>query len=237
MNFERAIGTINGLLHEHQPSTFNSSWICTHAPAAYRFFRLHVRADSGGIDWDRITRAIDRRFQKRWVLPCRGRRAAYRDDAESAVITGKYQDKLYTFLTPGDRTHNEVRDTIIISLVRIAQRGNVTAAQRAAELLSFTVDQWIEENPRIFRWRGYGELIQKHIERCIRAYRYSGSFMGYLFRTLEYAGRGLTPIESCSLDDTVHFSGRRRMDMIGRDPETNDLLVRGFTPRPSLLSL
>ena len=35
--------------------------------------------------------------------------------------------------------------------------------------------------------------IQNQLEACIRRYRYTGSFMSYVFRTLECAGRGIRP--------------------------------------------
>ena len=78
---------------------------------------------------------------------------------------------------------------ISIALVRIAQKGNVTAKQEIIKLVRFTIDEWIEHNPKISRWKGYEYLIQERIEGCVRCYRYSGSFMGYLFKTLEYAGK------------------------------------------------
>jgi Fic family protein len=40
---------------------------------------------------------------------------------------------------------------------------------------------------------GYEAEIRTHIELCIRRYRYSGSFLRYVFRTLEYSGRGIRP--------------------------------------------
>jgi hypothetical protein len=77
----------------------------------------------------------------------------------------------------------------------------------------------------MFCWRGYDYLIQKRIEDCIRCYRYSGSFIGYLFKTLEYAGRGLKPIIAYSLDDPL-FSGRgKRSDKIAQNSETGEILI------------
>jgi hypothetical protein len=184
-----------------------------------------VRVDTGGIDWDRITRAFDRRFQRRWVMPHRRGTAPYRNSDEADIVLSKYEDKLYTFLTPDDRKDDDIRDEISIALVRVAQKGNVTARQKIVELLRFTVDEWIEGWPRISRWRGNGEKILKRIEGCIRCYRYSGSFMGYLFRTLEYAARGLRPIHTCSLEDSLPFGYGRRIDSCGYDPDTGELLI------------
>jgi hypothetical protein len=112
-------------------------------------------------------------------------------------------------------------------MVRIAQKGNVTAKREIIRLLGFTIDDWIEHNPKISCWRGYDYLIRKRIESCIRCYRYSGTFMGYLYKTLEYAGRGLRPIHAYSLDDFLYSGEKRRIDSIGQNPETGELSFFG----------
>jgi hypothetical protein len=209
MDFDSAVKTINRLLIMKQPSIFNSSWIRVYVPHIYRFFQKNIRREIGGIDWDRITRALDRKFQRQWITcRCNGTKL-YRSKAEVKIILHKYDGKLYTFLTPADKDNNSTRDIISIALVRIAQKGNVTAKQEIIKLVRFTIDEWIEHNPRISRWKGYEYLLQKNIEGCIRCYRYSGSFMGYLFKTLEYAGRGLRPITEYSFDDSSCYEHRK----------------------------
>jgi hypothetical protein len=193
MDFETAVKTINALLAENRPDTFSSSWILRHAPHVYRFIQKNVRAETGGIDWDRVTRSLDRKFQRKWTAPFRNRKSSYRRKAEVGVILQKYHHKLYAFISPADKDDKDVCDIITIALVRIAQKGNVTAKEEIIKLVRFTVDDWIERHPRISAWNGYESLIQMRIEGCIRCYRYSGSFLGYLFKTLEYAGRGLSP--------------------------------------------
>jgi hypothetical protein len=209
MDFDSAVKTINRLLIMNQPSIFNSSWIRVYAPHIYRFFQKNIRREIGGIDWDRITRALDRKFQRQWITCRCNRTKLYRSKAEVKIILHKYDGKLYTFLTPADKDNNSTRDIISIALVRIAQKGNVTARQEIIKLVRFTIDEWIEHNPRISRWKGYEYLLQKNIEGCIRCYRYSGSFMGYLFKTLEYAGRGLRPITEYSLDDSSYYGHKK----------------------------
>jgi hypothetical protein len=98
--------------------------------------------------------------------------------------------------------------------VRIAQRGNILARQEIIKLVRFTIYEWVECCPKISCWKGYDYLIQKRIEGCIRCYRYSGSFIGYLFKTLEYAGRGLRPIIEYSFDDSLSSGEKRRIDRI-----------------------
>jgi hypothetical protein len=217
MDFDSAVKAVNELLAERQPHTFNSSWIRGHAPDIYRFFQRNIRREIGGIDWDRITRALDRKFQRRWIRSrCYGTKL-YRSKSEAKIILRKYDDKLYSFLTPDDKDNNSIRDIISIALVRIAQNGNATARQEIIKLVRFTIDEWIEHNPRISRWKGYEYLIKRCIEGCIRCYRYSGSFMGYLFKTLEYAGRGLRPIVVHSLDDSPYPGGKKRIDRIAQN--------------------
>ncbi|MEW6599822.1 MAG: hypothetical protein AB1499_02540 [Nitrospirota bacterium] len=200
MDFDSAVKTIDELLIEKRPDTFNSSWIRKYAPHVYRFVQKNVRAETGGIDWDRFTRALNRKFQRKWIASARSKKKSYRKKAEVGIILQKYHSKLYTFLTSEDKNDKDSRDIISIALVRIAQRGNVIAKEEIIKLVRFTIDEWVERNPKISSWKGYEPLIQKRIESCIRRYRYSGSFLGYLFRTLEYEGRGLRPITAYSED-------------------------------------
>ena len=67
MDFDSAVKTINELLIKKQPYTFNSSWIRGYAPKIYRFIQKNIRREIGGIDWDRVTRALDRKFRRRWI--------------------------------------------------------------------------------------------------------------------------------------------------------------------------
>ena len=87
--------------------------------------------------------------------------------------------------------------------MRLAQRGNESAKQELMKLLAFTIDDWIDRYCFLSRWRGYEAEIRTQVERCIRRYRYSGSFLRYLFRTLECAGRGIRPILDYPLDERM----------------------------------
>jgi hypothetical protein len=198
--------------HKETAPYFNSSWIRGYAPKIYRFIQKNVRREIVGIDWDRVTRASDRKFQGRWITSRRNGTKPYRSKAEVNIILRKYDGKLYTFLTPADKDDKSMRDIISIALVRIAQKGNISARQEIIKLVRFTIDEWIERCPKISRWKGYEYLIQKRIEGCVRCYRYSGSFIGYLFKTLEYAGRGLRPIVAYSLDDSLYPGQKKRSD-------------------------
>jgi len=205
MNFEQMIQTINKVLSRENPETFNSSWILKRTSRCYRFILKNVRTDFGAIDWDRVTSALRWEFQRRWA-PARRKRTnlPYRNQREVKIILDKYRDKLYVFLSPQDLADRRIRDVISIKLVRLAQCGNVSAKLELMKLVDYTIDDWIERYCLLSRWRGHKAEIQANVERCIRRYRYSGSFLRYVFRTLEYAARGLKPLQ-VYLDDAMIF--------------------------------
>ena len=196
MDFDSAVKTINRLLREKRPVTFNSSWIRKHALNVYQYIQKNVRADIGGIDWDRVTRALDRRFHRTWEPAYRNRSITYSKKGEVELILDKYRAHLYAFVSPVDKNDEYVRDIICIALVRIAQKGNILAKEEIVKLVRFTIDEWIETRPTLSSWEGHESMIEKRIEACIRCYRYSGTFIGYMLKTLEYAGRGLRSTHS-----------------------------------------
>jgi len=57
-------------------------------------------------------------------------------------------------------------------------------------------------------------IYTSKIRGCIRCYRYTGSFLGYLYKTLEYSGRGIVPVQKFSLDDQVLDGARTRIDYV-----------------------
>jgi hypothetical protein len=203
MDFPTVVTNLNSLLTSKQPAGFDSSWVRRHAPDCYRFIQKNVRREYGGIDWDSVTYALDRRFQPLWRPRKLCKRAMfYEDRGEIEAILRKHRNMMYVFIAPCNKHDSQIADRISISLVRLAQKGNTLARRELSELMRFTVDRWIEGHAVIARWRGYEEEIQRQLEGCIRRYRYTGSFLTYVYRTLEYAGRGIMPARVHSFDNS-----------------------------------
>jgi hypothetical protein len=225
INFEITITLINSLLSRKCPETFNSSWILKHAPACYYFIRKNIRTEMGTIDWDRITRALEVKHQRRWVpkrQPAKGK--TYYNRNEVDAVLNSYQDKLYVFVVSNNRTDKRTWDIISIRLVRLAQRGNISAEQEVIKLVRYTVDEWLDQSSHLSRWKGYDDEIQKHIEGCIYRYRYTGSFFNYVYRTLEYAARGIRPFYLYSLDEPLmNETNKRWIEAVIKDPESGDI--------------
>ncbi len=138
----------------------------------------------------------------------------YRDDSEVKAVLKKYRATLYVFVSPQNRSDRRTADVISVALVRLAQCGNESAKQELMKLLVFTIDDWIDRYWFLSRWRGYEAEIRTQVERCIRRYRYSGSFLRYLFRTLDYAGRGIRPLLAYSLDEPIFDGSAHKIDRV-----------------------
>ena len=222
MDFKDAVSELNRLLSEKQPPSFSGSWVCTNAPHVYRFLHKNVRTETGGIDWDRVTRPLDRDHQKKW-RPHRKRRRKHDHKTELDLVLKRHRPKLYTFVTTLDESDEIERDIISIALVRLAQSGNGLAKEEILSHLTYTIDEWLERRPVLSRWRDYRDMVKEQIEGCIRRYRYSGSFLAYLFKTLACVGRGLRPLTSYSLDEEFPDVKKRRIENVVQDSETGQM--------------
>lgn len=81
-----------------------------------------------------------------------------------------------------------MRDSIIITLVRIAQKGNIVAKEEIIKLVRFTVDDLIEGHPRISSWNGYESLIQSVLRAIYAAIAIQDRFLGTYTRHLNMQG-------------------------------------------------
>jgi hypothetical protein len=217
-NFSEAFQELNMLLKNKKTKTFNPAWIKLHSPDLHKYLCGNFQNGTGDVDWDFITSNLDLSFQKRWrkhekkitVVP-------YENKEEVSVILTKYNDKLYTLMAPLDKEDQQIQDQIMIRLVRCAQKGNSMAKEHVIECTKFIIYEWMESSRYLARWKGYTNDIEDRIQGCIRNYRYSGSFMNYVFRTFQYSARGLRPI--CSLDDKFRNSTKRRIDYVAQEEE------------------
>ena len=217
-NFDRATQKLNTLLKKKKPKTFNPAWIKLYSAGIYKYLCRNFQSGTGDVDWDLVTANLEPTFQKRWKRYEKKIMAVpYENKDEFGIILNKYQDKLYTLMAPLDREDRQIQDQIMIRLVRCAQKGNVLAKEHVVECMTFIIYEWIEDSRYLVRWKGYTNEIGNKIQGCIRNYRYSGSFMNYVFRTFQYSARGLRPI--LSLDDKFRNSTKRRIDYVAQEDE------------------
>jgi hypothetical protein len=221
--FQAVAQTLNALLKQKQPKTFDHLWIEQHAGDLYKNISGNILTAIDTIDWDSITTNLDKKFQKRWHGQKEKKGIPYENKKELDIILDKYRDKLYTLLAPLDEHDKKIQDQIFISLVRIAQKGNTLAQQQIVDWLTFIIAEWVENSWRIAKWKGYTDDIEKKIQGCIRCYRYTGTFVGYVYKTLVYAARGLRPLYVYSLNDKVGKGTKTRIDyIIQKEDDSSD---------------
>jgi hypothetical protein len=210
MDFYEAVNSLNKILAEKQPSTFSSSWIYFNAPGIYHFVRNNYRTENDLIDWDIVTGSLNRAYAKRWTRYRYKQIRSYEKQSEVDAVLTKYKDKLYTFFAPASDSDKQIQDRMIIRLVRIGQRGNISAQEELVQWVTYVTDDWIDHYPQMYRWKGYEDEVPDKIRACIRCYRYTGSFLGYLFKTLEYSARGKPSL--VSLDDKILDGAKTRIE-------------------------
>ena len=220
MDFDTAIKILSTLLRKKDPDSFSPSWILRYAPAAYRYIYQHLRTENDDIDWDAVTRALDRNFQRCWRARRRRRKEPYTSQAEVDAVLTKHDGHMNIFVACRSREDALLRDRVTVSLVRLAQKGNLLAQQQVIMLVRCTVDSWIEQCFVLNRWSHYGEEIDEKIAGCVTRYRYTGSFYGYVFKTLYYSARRLRHVYS--LDREV-YPGKRLSENLVQDAETREI--------------
>ena len=219
MDFDAAVKILNKKLRKKKPENFSSTWIFINAQSVYHYIRNNLRTENGDIDWDSVTAVLSRKYQKRWMrYRCR-QPALYEDRGEVERVLSRYQDKLHTIIAPADEHDRVIRNKIIVALVRIAQKGNASAQREIVTWVTFVVTDWTEKYWQVSKWKGYTDEVEEQIVGCIRRYRYTGSFLGYLFKTLEYSARGICPLQKYSLDDPVGDGSTTRIDYVIQEPE------------------
>lgn len=212
MDFNLVVKHLNKTLKQKDPQAFSSSWIYKNCPRVYRYAYKNIRTEHDTIDWDLVTSEISRKFQKRWIRYRRKQVKAYENQIEVDLILEKYKNHFYTLIVATNDNDRNVRNRIIVSFVRISQKGNILAQTELIKWLRYTTDEWIERHWQLKKWKGYTDDIEDKMRGCIRGYRYTGSFLGYLFKTLEYSARGMCYLEKYSFDDPVLDGTKTKID-------------------------
>ena len=118
-SFNKAVKTLIEKLKQENPEIFSSSWIFKNAQPVYHYIRLNLKTENNDIDWDILTQALPKTFQRRWTRYKRKNVKKYESQSEVDNILDKYRDKLYTFITQTDENDKKIQHKMLISLVRI----------------------------------------------------------------------------------------------------------------------
>lgn len=215
MDLNQAIKNIDRSIVKRSPQSFHPNWVKYSCKVSYKYIVDNIKDEFNQTDWDLIVSMLQRYNQRLWLKKKNRKKKVvilYKDEEELDIVLNRHKEKLYTFISRENKQDKLICDWISIKLVRLSQKGNILASDKIETLLRYLVDYWIEFDRSFFNWKGYNDLIDIHINACIRRFRYAGSFVGYLYRTLEYSGRGLVPLEKFSLDNYIQNNEGRLID-------------------------
>lgn len=173
MDFDTAIKSLNQALQEKRPSNFNPSWVLQNTPKVYRYINKNIRTENNDLDWDKVTSSLDRCLCKCWVRYRQKSIKAYEKQSEVDLILSKYKDRLYTFIAYADENDRKMQSRMLISLVRLSQKGNVCAEQEVVKWITYITNDWIDKYPQMHRERicGRGRRPYKGLCAPISLYR------------------------------------------------------------------
>ena len=223
MDFDEAIQRLTRALKKGNPIRFNRYWVSLHAPKVYRFVTKNIKTALGRTDWDRVILKLDRSLQVRWFDEPIVNLLPYSDPRVVERLIMKYGGRHYVsfIYVNGEEEDNDVRNHISVTLVRLARRGNVAAEEELMNFLSLITGDWIYRDPQLWQWQRYPELLREKCKYCIYHYRYTGTFLGYLLKTLEYSALRLP--RPLFLDKEKFERGsERKVEDVTQDAETGE---------------
>lgn len=175
--------------HLISPSTLKCE-----ARGLYRFFITSpdFRTD-GRLDWNKVLDQIPPALQSMWwhrpslaeALP----KEPYNDITEVETALARYQEQLHVFFRASTDAHRAMRNEICSALIVIAQKGNIDARDRLAELLGPTI------NGLSKKWGLTDRCKLETLIRCIYMYDYrrrGGKFISYLYSSLIHQAKNLS---------------------------------------------
>jgi len=65
--FNKAVKILTEKLKQENPEKFSSTWMLKNTQSVYRYIRLNFKTENGDIDWDVLTQALPKTFQRRWI--------------------------------------------------------------------------------------------------------------------------------------------------------------------------
>lgn len=213
MDLNQAIKNLDRSIIKNSPVSIHPNWIKYRCKVSYKYIIDNIKDEFNETDWDLVISQLQRYNQRLWLKKKRRKVVILCEDKkELDVILNKYKERLYTFISRENKEDKLACDCISIKLVRLSQKGNILAKDKILTLVRYLVDYWIEFDKSFSNWRGYNDLMDSQISACIRRFRYAGSFIGYLYKTLECSGRGLIPLEKFSLDNFSVSTNKRIID-------------------------
>lgn len=187
--FDTAVEDLKAGLASKRIRSFSAVYIKKNFSALYDFFTKRVKTPEGYVDWKLIISCLDKDLREKFVYP---KKLAYHTPARlyknpkelHQAINGR-KIKLYTFFSRQDKEDREIRDELCREIIKLAQKGNVSAFEIIFEYLEEITAYWIGAINDFKCLVHCRREVSQLIEKCIFRYQHGeASFMSYLFKTM-----------------------------------------------------
>ena len=193
------------------------------------------RTEKGFVDWDTIISSLPQKFSARWTKQRTYEESVpdttYKDEEQVKISLGAYTDKLYTFYGVVDPEDETIRDEICDILIKLSQKGNLSAEKLLMDNVVYLAFNWIEEKDALknirYHMADIPELIRKAIYRFNSDHAFRKTpFAGYIFSCLKIAATHKYKGD-VSLQTKLGEDGYTLEDKFGKYDGDDDVFISG----------
>jgi hypothetical protein len=234
-NPEEVKAELADLLNEQNPKYFSPTWIAEHNNSLYQRITRMFRNEKGFVDWDAVNNALPEEDRAKWSKQRTYEESVpdktYENAEQVKDALGSYSDKLYTFYGAVDPEDENIRNEICDILVRLSQKGNLSAEKLLVDNMTYVAFNWIEEKETLRNIRYHMAEIPELIRKAV--YRFNADhaarktpFAGYLFAQLKIAAQYKYG-EDLSIHRSLDDDGSTLEEKLGKYDDEDDVYMAG----------
>lgn len=223
------------LLKELKPKYFSPTWIAEHNSSLYQRIARMFRNEKGFVDWDAVITALPEEDKVKWSKQRTYEESVpdktYEDAEQVKDALGSYSDKLYTFYGTVDPEDENIRNEICNILIRLSQKGNLSAEKQLVDNMTYVAFNWIEEKEALRNIRYHMADIPELIRKAV--YRFNTDhaalktpFAGYLFAQLKIAAQYKYG-KDVSIHGSLDEGGSTLEEKLGKYDDEEDIYISG----------
>ncbi len=214
------------LLEKEKPKRWSPTYIAKTDRHIFRFVERHLVDKKGSLQWDKLVSRLPPEYQKTWTrkqyLDDLDLAEEYSDKEEVAEVMQKNRASLYLFYEATGKDEEGALNEVCSDFVYLIRKGNKEATAMFMLYLQPTISKWLESKALSVSLAQDPEEVKRCTERCFYLWKKDRSFLGYLFRSLQLAARGMKTYQEISLDEDRPGETRNRHETISGGYEPTD---------------
>ncbi len=215
---------VQALLEKEKPKEWSPTFLAKKARHVFRFAERNLTNAKGGIEWDRLISLLPPEYQASWkrkifledITVAEG----YSNQEEVDQLLEKHKDSLYLFYESTGKHEEDAVNQICMDFIDLIRKGNQEAKETFTQFLQPAITKWLDSEALPASLAQNPEKMNERVDRCLYLWKKNKTFLGYVFRTLDFTARGLKKHRVISLDEDRE--GISRHETIGRGDSFDD---------------